>query len=220
MKLSLILEQARSSELSSLSPKDKTDAKIVTYVNAALVEMYRKFQLATEEAIIRLRPDLVKTVYTLGSTDSDVIVAGKPMTDGDVMVVLEAFNEDGSPITINDENDPYSIYTVTYNQLQIPLLGNHTYVSVIYKKNPPLVTYKDDGNGNAQDCDVPVPLQLLSAMCHYIGYRAHSAVDGNVQAENSTHYAKYMAAIAELVAEGSMNAESTVHATFKKRGFA
>lgn len=102
MKLSFLLEQARNGELAVFSDKDKTDDKIVGYINLALIALYSRFQLATEEAIVRLRPDIPKTIYTMDSTDADVRVGGQAMQDDQFMSIVSAYNEDGSEIVVND----------------------------------------------------------------------------------------------------------------------
>ena len=219
MKLSLIIKQARSGELSSVSASKYTDERIVDYVNLALIALYNRFQLATEEAIVTLRPDIPKTVYTLDSTDADVKVAGQPMADDSFMAIVAAWDEDGTQISLNDDCDLRSVFTVGYNQIQVPLLGDSTHISVIYRTNPPLVEYVDDGNGNAVDVDVRLPMQLLEAALHYIGYRAHGAIDGSVQAETSTHYTRFVAAC-NLAAElGVLTADDVVNKSFHSKGF-
>ena len=219
MKLSLIIKQARSGELSSVSASKYTDERIVDDVNLALIALYNRFQLATEEAIVTLRPDIPKTVYTLDSTDADVKVAGQPMADDSFMAIVAAWDEDGTQISLNDDSDLRSVFTVGYNQIQVPLLGDSTHISVIYRTNPPLVEYVDDGNGNAVDVDVRLPMQLLEAALHYIGYRAHGAIDGSVQAETSTHYTRFVAAC-NLAAElGVLTADDVVNKSFHSKGF-
>ena len=194
VKLSTIISQARSGELKSLSTKDKTDDVIVNYINMALIALYGRFQLATQEAIITLRPDIPKTIYTMSSTDSDVKVAGALMDDTEFMCISSVWNEDGTKAGINDEKDPTSVYTLSYNQIQVPLLAEGGFLSVIYRKNPTLIEYIDDGYTNATDTVVGIPLQLLEAMLHYIGYRAHGSLNGNINTENNTHYMRFDAA--------------------------
>lgn len=220
MKLSLILQQARSGELSSLSAKDKTDEKVVTYINLALIALYGRFQLATDEAIITLRPDIPKTIYTLDSTDHDVKVGDRYMTDTEFMSIIGAYNEDGSFINVNDDKNPGSVFTVSYNQIQIPLIEKNAYVSILFRKNPELVAYVDDGNGNAVDTDVPLPTQLLEALCHYVGYRAHGAVDGQLTTENNSHYTRYEAACKRVEEFGMLTADDTMMSTVHSKGFA
>ena len=219
MKLSFIIEQARSGELASLSKTDKTDAKLVSYINLALIALYNRFTLAVEEAIITLRPELYKTMYVLNSTDPDVRVNGKPMSDDDFMSIVAAYEEDGKPVAVNDDENPMSIFTTSFNQIQVPMLAGGGHLSIIYRKNPTLVKYVDDGNGNALDYDVPLPMQLLEPLLHYVGYRAHGAVDGNVNAENSTHYTRFIAACNQAEILGVVSADDTQYAPIKKKGF-
>lgn len=219
MKLSLIIEQARNGELAGLSKVDKTDEKIVGYINLALIALYNRFQLATEEAIITLRPDIAKTIYKLDGTDADVKVAGVAMSADSFMAIVAAYNEDGSEISVNDTTDPYSIHTVAYNQVQVPLVDNNAYVSIIYRKNPTLVTFVDVGQGTAQEANVDMPIQLLEPMLHYIGYRAHGSVDGSIQAETNTHYTRFVAACNQAEVMGIITADDVVNNSIYSKGF-
>ena len=219
MKLSFILAQARNGELAGLSKVDKSDEKVVGYLNMALIALYNRFQLATEEAIITLRPDINKIIYTMDSTDADVTVSGAAMKDNDFMSIIAAFEENGDEIPVNDEQNPYSIFTTSYNKIQIPLLAQSGYVSVIYRKNPDLVTYVDNGSGDAVEASVSLPLQLLEPALHYIGYRAHGAVDGNVNAENNTHYTRFINSCNQVEVLGIITADDTTHVPVQHKGY-
>ena len=218
MKLSFLLEQARGGELAVFSDKDKTDKIIVSYINMALIALYNRFQLSTEEAIITLQTAPARTIYTLDSTDAAVKVGNAAMSDDDVMSILDAFDESGRHVPINDENSPFSIYTVSYNQVQIPLLENGTYISIIYRKNPTLVTYSET-NGITDEKTVDIPLQLLEPMLHYIGYRAHGSVNGNANTENSAHYMRFEESCRRVVELGILTADDTVGTTVSYKGF-
>lgn len=218
MKLSFILDQARNGELKSLSTKDKTDEVIVGYINLALVALYSRFQLKTEEAIITLETNPARTVYTLDSTDTAVRVNGVPMPDNDVMSIIDAFDESGRHVAINDEKDPFSIYTVSYNQVQIPLVNEGTYISIIYRKNPTLVTYTETNNVTDEKV-VELPLQLLEPMLHYIGYRAHGAVDGKLNTENNTHYMRFEKSCERAQELGVLTADDVVGVNVTDKGF-
>ena len=213
MKLSFILAQARNGELAGLSTVDKTDEKVVSYINLALIALYNRFQLATEEAIITLRPDIPKNVYTLNSTDADVRVAGQPMTDDEFMSIIAAYEDNGAEIPVNDDANPYSIFTVSYNQVQVPLLVDNGYISIVYRKNPKLVT------STVGTTDVPLPMQFLEPLLHYVGYRAHGAVDGNVNAENNTHYTRYITSCNILESAGVLTADDTISAPIRTKGY-
>ena len=219
MKLSFLLEQARGGELAVFSDKDKTDKTIVSYINMALIALYNRFQLSTEEAIVTLRPDLAKTLYTLDATDPDVRVGGQPMPEDDFKSIVYVLDDGGREVPVNNEKDLMSIFTTSYNQIQVPLLSEQTYLSVIYRRNPTMVTYTDDGNGHAVDTIVGIPLQLLEPMLHYIGYRAHGAINGGIQAETSTHYTRYTAACDAIEKMGSLSSDDTASTSVQEKGY-
>lgn len=219
MKLSFLLEQARGGELAVFSDKDKTDKIIVSYINMALIALYNRFQLSTEEAIITLRPDLAKTLYTLDATDPDVRVGGQPMPEDDFKSIVYVLDDGGREVPVNNEKDLMSIFTTSYNQIQVPLLSEQTYLSVIYRRNPKLVAFVDAGDGKATEQTVDIPLQLLEPMLHYIGYRAHGAINGSIQAETSTHYTRYTAACDAIEKMGSLSSDDMAPTSVQEKGY-
>ena len=173
MKLSTVIDQVRNGDISGISSVPKTDKTLVTYINLGLISLYNRFQLRTEEAIITLQDG--KTIYKLDGTDPDVTVNDQPMDPDDIVTINVVFDEVGM-VPVNDNNDPSSVYTTTYNTLQIPTSQEGMYLSLIYKAGPKLITYVDDGNGNAVDTDIPLPLSLMEPLLMFIAYRSYLAV--------------------------------------------
>lgn len=174
MKLSSVLKVARTTALRQLSEKDKTDEVIIGYINLAVEDMYKRFSFKLDEIIIALQDG--KTIYSLDGTDADVTVNGNIIDPDTVLTVVEAFDENGE-IGVNNDNDAYSIYTPGYDEIQVPLTANQSYISVIYKKAPVCVEYIDDGNGNAVDQNIPIPIGLRDALIKYIKWIAFESVD-------------------------------------------
>jgi hypothetical protein len=215
MKLSTIISQARSGELKSLSSKDKTDEVIVNYINLALIALYSRFTLRTEEAVIALTD--VKTLYRLDGMDEEVTVNGAPIEDDNVLKILSAFDERGE-ISINDENNPLSIYTPSYNTLQVPHPETGAYIAVIYKAGPNLITYVDDGSGNATEATVQLPMHLLEPLLHYVGYRAHGSGTGDIDNESNSHLSRYVASCNNVESLGLIPTDS-VDMDNSRKGF-
>jgi hypothetical protein len=214
MTLSFVIKQARSGELKSLSTKDKTDSVIVDYVNLAMIALYSKFQLASQEAIIALQDG--KVSYKTDGSDADVTVDGNPVPVDDVSRVLSAYDEKGR-VGVNDETDDYSIYTPSYDSVQVPNPETGGYISIIYKKNPGMIEF-EDGVDDASTINVPVPLQLMEPLLHYVGYRAHGSIDGAIDAENNTHLMRFKASCDEIIKLGVIPADS-IEMTNDRKGF-
>ena len=75
-------------------------------------------------------------------------------------------------------------------------------ISLIYVAAPVLLTTADLSK------TLPIPPQLYEALLHYIGYRAHGALDGNIQAENSTHYQRFEASCQRAKESGMYTSDS------------
>ena len=180
MLISQVIELARSGELNNLTP---TDARVINYINLGMIELYKRFQLRSAEAIITMESD--STTYTLDSTDTRVSMDNTAL---DVMAIQEAYDESGAGLSINVENDEYGIMTPAFNQVQIPNPVEGEVIGIVYLAGPTYITDVTE--------TLKLPQSLLEALLHYVGYRAHGAVDGKVEAETTTHYQKFEASVA------------------------
>ena len=196
---------ARSGELSNLSEENFTDPIVVSYINLGLIELYKRFQLRSAEAIITM--ESATTLYTLDATDSRVSMS----SDAEIMVIQEAYDESGGVLTINVESDELGILTPSYNQVQIPNPAEGEKIAIIYLAGPTYVT------SVAQQLSIPI--SLLEAMLHYVGYRAHGSVDGNIQAENNTHYQRFEASVARAKTLGLVTADDIAERDVGIKGY-
>jgi hypothetical protein len=95
-------------------------------------------------------------------------------------------------LPINVEDNPYSINAVGINTIQVPLVTEGALISIIYAAYPRKVTI------TSLDDEVEVPDQFVEPLLHYIGYRAHGSMDGNIQTESNTHYMRFEKACDKL----------------------
>lgn len=203
MILQDVVNLAKSGELSNLSVKDDTQA-VLGYINLGLLELYKRFNLEVKEHIIELQEEV--EVYTMPSDFMWVVGAyGEvPETSVDSVAILP----------INVEDDPLSINTVSWNKVQVPLVAAGAYISIVYVASPTVVTESDLVN------ELALPPQLVEALLHYIGYRAHMSMDGNVQAENNTHYRRFEVACKRVKEDGVLTSDDMdMKSRFKGRGF-
>lgn len=189
-----MINDASHSVVNQLAVKSNVDA-MLSYINQALVAVYEEFTLKTGEQVVVLHEN--QTIYTLNN---------------DCMVVLGAYDEDGNQLTINDEKDPFSILTPSYNEIQVPNPVEGEAIGVIYLVEPTkMVTVNDV---------LPVPRSMVQPMLMYIGFLAHASIDGGVQTENNTHYMRYKAAVDRVRALGLIATDTTsTDDKFDERGF-
>ena len=48
------------------------------------------------------------------------------------------------------------------------------------------------------DDELDIPEQYIEPLLHYMGYRAHGSMDGNIQTESNTHYMRFEASCNKL----------------------
>ena len=172
MTLHDIVTQLKYGELRSIATKDDNVA-IVSYVNLALQALYNRFTLKVSEQVIPMYDNIVE--YKL---------------DSSLMTIEGIYDEDGDEFELDDPNSLFSILQVDFETIQVPNPSTGATLSVIYKPAPTWLVYIDETSLTQK---IPIPPQLIEPLLHYIGYRAHGSMDGNIKAENNTHYMRFVA---------------------------
>ena len=163
--------------------------------------MYGKFKLSRSEQLIDLIDNTA--MYTLNS---------------DLMIIEAVFNELGE-LAVNDDSNINSVFTPSYDTLQVPNAKTGTQLAVLYIASPGvLVVDPNDLVTNAQT--VRIPPQLLEPLLHYIGYRAHMSINGDIKAENNTHYIRYNASCKRIAVEGLIRIDTVPSSVNLQEGIA
>ena len=172
MTLNDVVTQLKYGELRSVASRNDMDA-IVSYVNLALIALYSRFSLKVSEQLIPMQDNI--TEYLLNE---------------DAMTIRAIYDENGDEFTLDDETSLFSIMQVDFETIQVPNPSTGATLSVIYLPAPTTLTYIDETSLTSR---VPIPPQLLEPLLHYVGYRAHGSMNGDIKAENNTHYMRYEA---------------------------
>lgn len=174
MQVQDIVDTARYSELSSVAIKDNTSA-IVSFLNLGMLELYKRFPLNTEEHIITLQEGV--TLYDLPTDFMYALGAYQEVEEGSLKLYAD--------LPINDEDEPQSIFFPNHKQVQVAESVAGDFVAIIYVTKPPKYSAGD------MEIDVDIPDALIEPLLHYIGYKAHLGVRGDVQGENNAHYLRF-----------------------------
>lgn len=174
MRLQDIIDLAKYSELSSTAIKDNNDA-IILFINAGMLEIYKRFPVKVNEHIVTLSDDT--TLYSLPT---------------DFMYALEAFGEaqensvgESTELSINEPEDPYGIFIPNTKQVQVPLSNTGYFISIMYVAKP--TYYTDDDLAE----EIDLPETLIEPLLHYIGYKAHLGIRSDGQSDNNAHYMRF-----------------------------
>ena len=182
------------------------EARVLSYVNRALLDLYSKYILLEKELVVRVMTD--RTSYHLTSDHADtanlpdcdgvpappcVLLVDKYIADtedcpfeDDIIRILHVYDDDGVEVPINDSSDMYSVFTPAPDVLQIPDPYNKTAFFVAYQARHPII--------DCCDCsqEIILPLGLKGALEAHISYQVFSSMNGQEHsAKAQEYYARY-----------------------------
>ena len=193
-----IVTQLKYGELRSVASKDDVPA-MLTYINLAMVALYGRFKISRKEQIINLEDNI--SLYTLND---------------DIMTIEAVYNE-VEEVSLNEDDDVFGVFTPSYDTLQVPNASTGTQLSVLYVANPISAVYDTD-DATTLSQTIRLPKQLLEPLLHYIGYRAHGSMNGDIKAENNTHYMRYEASCRRILDAGLIRIDVVPRNVNKQEG--
>ena len=206
MTIAQVIAMAKNGDLKTLSIKTDEET-ILGFFNLGLIELYKRFPLKVSEYIVNLQ-DAV-SVYDLPE---------------DFMWIVSAYREVPSDnptpfvaLGINEEDNPNSINTPSWNKVQIPMSANGAFVSIIYAAAPILCEYNPletnekkffyvDEN-NVTKYDAAIPPQMVEAMLEFISYKANSAYNTPGDPNANLFYQRFENSCARIEQRGMFSTD-------------
>ncbi len=190
--------------------KSKTvDKVILSFINMGILELYKRFDLWREQALITLT--LGTTTYTLDGTDANVSM---DLSDHTLLVVTQILDEDRTPQLLNDDRNESSLFTPVYNKVVTPEPDEDTdgtTLKVVYRAAPFFLVH--------QKQEIPLPPQFFEALFYYVGYRAHNSVKGDIKSENNVHYMRFDSSCQNIIFNGLTIVDEMQSIKFESRGY-
>lgn len=205
MLVSEAITLLKAAELKQLALK-ADDTTVLGFINLGILELYKRFNLWEDEATITMAADTL--IYKLDGVDANVAI---DLSDKQLLMIEGAYEETGEEYVLNDELDPYSIYTPTWHTIQVVEAVADQTISVIYRAAPIFLTATTDV--------LPLPPQFYDALFCYCGYKGHGSIKSEIKGENNTHYLRFDAAC-DLINSLGLFAQDDLKSTkFYDRGF-
>lgn len=198
MLASEAITNLQATELKQLKVGTDTPSVLI-YLNQAIKELHKEFNIWQDEAVITQADGV--TLYKLDGVDANVTI---DLSDKQLLLISEAFEPDGSELSLNDEDDIYGAVTPKYNCVEFPADGVEAgdEFPIIFRAAPLAMV------ADTEEIDLPPVLE--EAMYFYAGFRAHVSQKGNKEFENNTHLQRYQDAVKRVTEKGLIVAESTI----------
>jgi hypothetical protein len=208
MRLKELFDILKNTELKQIIIGED-DQQVLDLLNLALIEVYGKFNILTEEQIIQVVQN--QTRYRLQDNSQRVVqvyyrdIAKEPLLGEDAFI----------EVPLNDINDDESVFTPQPYVLHIPNPDTGRIYSVIQTVIPPLVT-KD----NIDTLDFIIPPQFIDPIMFYAAYRGYKSMNGDERTEIGSHWRAYVQACKEVYKKGMINYSMMTNFKLYDRGYA
>lgn len=194
MNVTQFLQRLSYGPLSNLSMSNEGDGTItaakqpavVQALNNALLALYGRFDLSEKELIIELDEAIfnyqLNSAYAVSTADANPLnphyikdTLAKPFTD-DLLKVLRVYTSSTTDLPqqlpLNDDNHSESLFTPTYDMLQVPDPVQGTPLYIMYQAKHPTLVHTSPSD------PINVPPSLEPALISYTAYEIFSAMNG------------------------------------------
>lgn len=221
MKVSQFISMVRDNELSNISATGFTDQRIINNMNLGIIELSKRFRLATKVESIRTSP--YTHMYSLRNTD--------------VINILEIYDSKGKtlvPQQVLDDED-YDYRLLSSNSFLLKRKIDYD-VGITYTK------FKGDQVENIQKIEVPdfelmvvysavadpietvednltIPVLFVDALMAYVGYKAASTLGANATTDNNNTWKRFEYCCSLISNSSYASDEAIVLNSIQSKGF-
>ena len=225
MKLKEIFDQLTYGELSQLSIgggelgaiQAKDYDRILAHINLGLTALHKRFNLKESSVLLELQPGRtlypIKSAFAVTAKSREPIRFLKDTVDApfkdDVHKMERIYTDKGVELSLNDQDDQYSLSTPQVTMLRVPAgfitnpvnfpenLMTKT-LEIYFRANHPQIV-SDDGDLDPEIIDVDLPYAYLEPLLLYVASRVHTPTGlTNELNMGNNYYAKYEAACQDL----------------------
>lgn len=235
MYLSEIFDQLVYGELFHLELGNAEDHEIdtsnypaiIANLNLALTALHGRFSLKTSELILDQYDHIQE--YTLHSKFAQSNIESeepikyiadsiyKPFKD-DLLKIEQVFDEGGSELRINDENDTLSVFTSSFNTIQIPYAMSGNSTAIVYRANHDKIVLSNTFNPHKIEIDIP--WHLLEPLLFYMAHRFYAVNGMQGSGQDSINYLnKYQASCTRIEMNGLINRTDPSNIQFEAMGW-
>jgi hypothetical protein len=200
--------------------------KILNAANEALLLLHSKFILSAKDIWIEARKHITYYHFDIRFAESNILnssendfyikdLRGEPFT-GDVIKVLNVFDQFEYDLPLNDVEHTRSVFTPQPRMLQIPDPVDFALYNVVYQAKHPTLILSEE-----LDQEIDLPDVLHSALKAYIAYRVHSNMNTQeATAKAAEHLQNYIGICQNAVEYDLVNTSNhTTNVKFNRNGW-
>ena len=197
--------------------------KVVNFINRASKAIHTRFPLLLKQTFIQ-QYDHISTYYlniryaqsNTASTETYKYIVDystEPFM-GNVLKIDQVYDEDGQEVPLNDTSYTYSVFTPSFNSIQVPYPNSDNALNVIYRSCPDTISKSVSDISNTE---IDIPDSVLEPFLTYINYLAYLHFNNGQEANNLLN--KYSAQCLELDRVGMIQTDFTTNVKLWRDGW-
>lgn len=206
--------------------RSQDQPKVLNAANEALLLLHSKFVLSSKDIWIELRKHITYYHFDVRFAESNVLTSAENdfyikdlISDpfiGDVIKVLNVFDEYEFELPLNDVEHPQSVFTPQPRMLQVPNPTEGALYNVVYQAKHPLLVLTEN-----LDQEIDLPDVLHAALRAYISYRVYSSINTQeATVKSAEHLGNYEGICQNAVDYDLVNTSSyTTNIKFHRNGW-
>lgn len=179
-------------------PDPRTYLQLIRHINLGMTALYTEFLLRSDECYIQLHEEIA--IYKIDYRFAESNIAGSEPTKyimdsvanpfpDNLLKIEEVYDEEGNQLYLNDPDQDLSVYTPSFNEIQVPWPNDWNTVAVMYRADHPSIAYT---TGMApEDVYLELPRQLREALLFYVAARVFAGITTE-KPEANDYYQKYL----------------------------
>jgi len=211
MKVSAFIALAKSSVLKQLA---LDDPEILSFVNLAVLQIYKRFPINVKEQVVVLQDDL--HIYDLNPDVMSLVSAftGENYLKDSTGSLISTGSSSTSiaEVTLNDSTDPNTVMTPTPGTIMVNYPSSGQLLSLLYRAG------SVDIEADELDEQLKITPQYIEPLLMYMGYLGYTSINSTTGV-GDTFLTKYNIACAALAKEGITNKNTNTNNKLKGRGF-
>lgn len=248
MQLSDIFAQLTYGELSQVSLGGGEIGQIgvgnyshvMNHVNMGMTALHKRFNLKEQQLTLQIQPGMtsyiLKDTYAVSSYSSNII---RPILDSlsnpfqnNIIKIQAVHTDSGYEMALNNQSDPYSVFTPSFNILNIPIEMVSVYtpnfpielrtinLTVSYQANA-IAINMDNGLDSPEDTEIDLPDAYLEPLVYFVASRIMTPL-GIMQNEGTMggiYAARYENACKRIEADGLDVDQGSQSSNLRRRGW-
>ncbi len=199
---------------------------LISHINLGLTNLHSRLPLKQSQVIIAQQSDRVlyplTSIYAINSTSVEnnkfiLDSATEPFTNN-VLKIEEVYTESNILLPLNDSAKADSLFTPSFNTLQVPTPESNKVLAVLYRANHAQLPAKRGVDISAIELDIPAV--LIEPLLTFVVGRVAAAGNNQTSIQEAAAYQqKYELQVQQIIQSGALSVDRPSNLRMRSNGW-